>query len=142
MHHAIGPQIGYLCGVPVANYSLSIGKEHTDFAEARMQKRLIERRLDDSEVDTLALVAMAGATAEAMKYDDVLGQTQDLVDLQRILLRGTTKLSDSTQQNMTRWAVYNAASLLKQYAKEYEALVQAMGRGAPVDECVAAIESA
>ena len=64
-------QIGYLCGVPVANYSLSIGKEHTDFAEMRMQKRLIERRLADEEIDTLALVAMAGATAEAMKYDEV-----------------------------------------------------------------------
>ncbi len=72
----------------------------------------------------------------------VLGQTQDLVDLQRILLRGTTKLSDQAQQNMTRWAVYNAASLLRQYGKEYEALVEAMKRGAPVDECIAAIESA
>lgn len=72
----------------------------------------------------------------------VLGQTQDMVDLQRILLRGNTKLSDNAQQNMTRWAVYNVASLLRQYGKEYEALVAAMGRGATVDECVLAIESA
>lgn len=75
-------------------------------------------------------------------HTQVLGQTQDLVDLQRILLRGTTKLTDNAQQNMTRWAVYNVASLLRQYGKEYEALVQAMGRGATVDECVAAIEGA
>ena len=72
-HCAAQTQVGYLCGVPVANYSLSIGKEHTDFAEARMQKRLIERRLEDEEIDTLALVAMAGATAEAMKYEEVCG---------------------------------------------------------------------
>lgn len=69
----------------------------------------------------------------------VQGQTQDLVDLQRILLRGP-KMSDAAQQNMTRWAVYNAALLLKQYGPEYEALQEAMGRGASIAECVKAIE--
>ncbi len=58
-------------GVPVTGYSLDIGKAHTDFAEAKLQRRLIEKRLDETEVDQLALVAMAGASAEAMKYDEV-----------------------------------------------------------------------
>ena len=58
-------------GVPVTGFSLDIGKAHTDFAEAKLQRRLIEKRLDETEVDQLALVAMAGASAEAMKYDEV-----------------------------------------------------------------------
>ena len=58
-------------GVPVTGYSLDIGKAHTDFAEAKLQRRLIEQRLNETEVDQLALVAMAGASAEAMKYDEV-----------------------------------------------------------------------
>ena len=41
-----------------------------------------------------------------------------------------------------RWAVYQAATLLRTYAKEYEALQEAMARGAPVVDCFAAIESA
>lgn len=57
--------------VPVAGYSLSIGKAHTDFAEAKLQQRLVARKLSDQEIDQLAVVAMAGATAEAMNYDDV-----------------------------------------------------------------------
>ena len=34
---------GYLMGVPVTGYGLAIGTEHTEFAEAKIQKRLIER---------------------------------------------------------------------------------------------------
>jgi hypothetical protein len=71
-----------------------------------------------------------------------MGQTADLLDLQRILLRSKTRMSDAQQQNMTRWAVWSAARLLKQHRVEYEALQEAVARGAPVDECVAVIEKA
>lgn len=43
-----------------------------------------------------------------------MGQTADLMDLQRILLRSNTKLSAAAQQNMTRWAVFAAGTLLRQ----------------------------
>jgi hypothetical protein len=36
-HEAAHFLTGYLLGVPVANYSLRLGKEHTDFAEAKLQ---------------------------------------------------------------------------------------------------------
>ena len=32
--------MGYLLGVPVAGYSLTLGKEHTDFCEAKLQVAL------------------------------------------------------------------------------------------------------
>ena len=57
--------------VPVAGYSLDIGKAHTDFAEAKIQNRLVQRKLNDEEINQLAVVAMAGATAAAMNYDQV-----------------------------------------------------------------------
>jgi hypothetical protein len=44
-----------------------------------------------------------------------MGQTADLFDLQRILLRSKSKLSNVQQQNITRWAVWRAAALLKKY---------------------------
>ena len=56
---------------PVAGYSLDIGKAHTNFAEAKLQNKLIQRKLNDDEINQLAIVAMAGATAEAMNYDQV-----------------------------------------------------------------------
>lgn len=87
------------------------------------------------------MVAVAGIAAEGQQYEEVMGQNADLFDLQRILLRSKTKLSDSQQQNITRWAVFTAGSLLRRYKKEHEALIAAMARGAPVIECVQIIES-
>ena len=74
--------------------------------QAKLQARLIEKSLSDYEVDTLAVMAMAGVAAEGLKYEEVIGQTGDLFDLQRIMQRSETKLSNNQQQNITRWAVF------------------------------------
>ena len=106
--------------------SAATGRAHTDFAEAKLQRRLIEGSLEDSEIDALSVVALAGAAAEATQYEEVwcllyklekwackelavtalvdvqvTGQTADLIDLQRILMRSKNKLSAQQQQNMT-----------------------------------------
>lgn len=78
--------------------------------------------------------------SEGLKYEQVMGQNADLYDLQRILLRSKTKLNNNQQQNITRWAVWRAALLLKQYKAEYEAVQAALNRGAPVNEIVRVIE--
>ena len=41
------------------------------------------------------------AVPDLLFYAQVIGQTADLVDLQRILLRSKNKLSSAQQQNMT-----------------------------------------
>jgi hypothetical protein len=79
--------------------------------------------------------------AEGLKYEQVMGQNADLSDLQRILLRSKTKLNNNQQQNITRWAVWRSALLLKQYKAEYEAVQAALNRGVPVNEVVQVIES-
>lgn len=141
-HEAAHFLTGYLLGFPVTNYNIMIGKARTEFVEARLQKRLYGPTLEDYEVNQFAVLAMAGAASEAMKYNEVQGQDADLNDLQRILNCSKKKLSKNDQLNMTRWAVYNAASMLHQNVKEYQALQDAMGRGASVPECAAAIEAA
>ena len=140
-HEAAHFLTAHLLGVPVANYSLLLGKEHTDLAEAALQRRLIAKQLNDDEVNRLSVIAMAGATAEAMNYEDVLGQNADMFDLQRIMNRSVSKLGNSQQQNQTRWAVLQAASLMRQYKKEYDALREAMASGASVADCIKAIEN-
>src|SRR5690242_6840034 len=69
---------------------------------------------------SLFLSLISGIAAEGLRYDEVMGQTADLSDLQRILLRSKTKLSAQQQQNITRWAMWRAAMLLKQYAAEHK----------------------
>ena len=140
-HEAAHFLTAYLLGVPVAGYSLIVGKEHTDLAEAALQRRLIEKQLDDKEVDKLSVIAMAGATAEAMYYEEVMGQNADMFDLQRIMNRSGTKLGNPQQQNQTRWACYQAATLMRAYSKEYEVLQECMAKNEPVEKCIQAIEN-
>lgn len=139
-HEAGHYLVGYLLGVPVAGYTLALGKEHTDFAEARLSRRLIEGKLSDDELNALAVVAMAGLAAEGLEYEEVLGQTADLMLLQRLMMRAETKLTDQQQQNLTRWATFEATRMLKEQGPAYERLMAAMRRGGSVRECLEAIE--
>ena len=139
-HEAAHFLAGYLLGFPVISYSILLGTEHTEFG-LKLGKRLIERTLEDQDVDRLSIAAVAGIASEGQNYEEVMGQTADLMDLQRILVRSKVKLSDRDQQNMTRWSVFQAGSLLRSYKKEHQALIEAMSTSKTVPECIAAIES-
>ena len=69
-----------------------------------------------------------------------MGQTADLLDLQRILNRSEDKLSNAAQQNATRWAVWQACKMLKEYKDEFRALRAAMSNADTVTDCIKAIE--
>lgn len=140
-HEAAHILAAHVLGVPVAGYSLMLGKEHTDLAEAALQQRLIERTLDQQEVDRLSIIAMAGATAEAMNFDEVMGQNADMLDLQRIMWRSSSKMSNAQQQNQTRWAAYQAASIMRKYKNEYQALIDIMNAGGSVNDCIVTLEN-
>jgi hypothetical protein len=103
---------------------------------------LIEGKLSNSDIDALAPVAVAGVAAEGQRYDEVMGQTADLFDLQRILLRSEERLSDAQQQSLTRWAVWCAATALRRHGRAYDAARAAMADGRPVDQVIRAIEKA
>lgn len=142
-HEAAHFLIAYLLGVPVTGYSLDLGKEHTDFAEAKLQRRMAGGSgLETSQVNVLAVICMAGVAAEGLNYDKVIGQNGDLRLLQRILRRSEVKMNDTTQMDVTRWAVFQAAEMLKENDAAYVRLMEAMKNRASVPKCIEAIESA
>lgn len=85
---------------------------------------------------------MSGVAAEALRFEDVRGQGADLMDLQRMLNRSASPLSANDQQNLTRWAVWQAANIIKANKAAHEALMQAMEQGKPVEECIQILEAA
>ncbi|CAG9462860.1 unnamed protein product [Pedinophyceae sp. YPF-701] len=139
-HEAGHILIGYLCGVAIGDYSLDLGKEHTDFVESKLERRIIEGKLDEDTLNVLAVVAMAGVAAEGTNYEEVIGQSADLLLLQRLMARSETKLNDGQQMNLTRWAAWQACLLLREFSSEYEAVLTALERRASVYECIQAIE--
>ncbi|KAK6258972.1 hypothetical protein SCA6_013446 [Theobroma cacao] len=134
--------VAYLLGLPILGYSLDIGKEHVNLIDEKLEKLIYSGQLDAELLDRLAAVAMAGLAAEGLKYDKVIGQSADLFTLQRFINRSNPKLSNDQQQNLTRWAVLFAGSLLKNNKVIYEALMSAMSKKSTVLECIEAIEKA
>ncbi|OEL22318.1 hypothetical protein BAE44_0016662 [Dichanthelium oligosanthes] len=122
--------VAYLIGLPILGYSLDIGKEHVNLIDEQLQKLIYSGQLDGKELDRLAVVSMAGLAAEGLEYDKVVGQSADLFTLQRFINRIKPQLSKDQQQNLTRWAVLFAASLLKNNKAAHEALMLAMSQKA------------
>ncbi|KAK6238086.1 hypothetical protein QUC31_003555 [Theobroma cacao] len=141
-HEAAHFLIAYLLGLPILGYSFDIGKEHVNLIDEKLEKLIYSGQLDAELLDRLAAVAMAGLAAEGLKYDKVIGQSADLFTLQRFINRSNPKLSNDQQQNLTRWAVLFAGSLLKNNKVIYEALMSAMSKKSTVLECIEAIEKA
>ncbi|ONI02017.1 hypothetical protein PRUPE_6G173100 [Prunus persica] len=141
-HEAAHFLVAYLLGLPILGYSLDIGKEHVNLIDERLEKLIYSGQLDAKELDRLAVVAMAGLAAEGLTYDKVIGQSADLFSLQRFINRSKPQLSKEQQQNLTRWAVLFAGSLLKNDKEIHEALITAMSNKATILECIEAIEKA
>jgi hypothetical protein len=145
-HEAAHFLCAYLLGVPVVNYSVDLGAEHTEFFELKLERKLFAGgaggRLSEGEVDALAVIAMAGIAAEALAFEEVVGQNTDLYDLQKLFGRAAQPLSSNTQMSVTRWAVWQAAIMLRAHDAAFKALVAAMARGASVPECIGIIETA
>ncbi|GFQ06043.1 hypothetical protein PHJA_002748300 [Phtheirospermum japonicum] len=141
-HEAAHFLVAYLLGLPILGYSLDIGKEHVNLIDQRLEKLIYSGQLDAKELDRLAIVAMAGLAAEGLQYDKVVGQSADLFSLQRFINRSKPQLSKEQQQNLTRWAVLFAASLIKNNRVLHEVLMSAMSKKATVVECIKAIEEA
>ncbi|KAF7134368.1 hypothetical protein RHSIM_Rhsim08G0006500 [Rhododendron simsii] len=141
-HEAAHFLVAYLLGLPILGYSLDIGKEHVNLIDEKLEKLIYSGQLDAKELDRLAVVAMAGLAAEGLQYDKVVGQSADLFTLQRLINRSKPQISKEQQQNLTRWAVLFAASLIKNNKVIHETLMSAMARKATVLECIDAIEKA
>ncbi|XP_004304856.1 PREDICTED: uncharacterized protein LOC101297070 [Fragaria vesca subsp. vesca] len=141
-HEAAHFLVAYLLGLPILGYSLDIGKEHVNLIDQRLEKLIYSGQLDAKELDRLAVVAMAGLAAEGLKYDKVIGQSADLFTLQRFINRSKPQISKDQQQNLTRWAVLFAGSLIKNDKAMHEALIAAMSNKATILECIEAIEKA
>jgi len=169
-HEAAHFLLAYLFGLPVTQYSVSIGYEVRHFSgdttmlyaffhqgrasvasgicstpiclKSRLEKALTAGRVPSEDVAALGVVAMAGAACEALQYGTCQGQQADLLDLQRVLDRAEERMSDKEQQNATVWATYTAAMLLNKHSDAHERLVECLRANKTVSECFQAIEGA
>jgi hypothetical protein len=146
-HHEAGHFfVAHKLGFPVTDYSLSAwqafrkgngGQGGVQFDASDLDAEMRSGKLSEQMLDRLCMVWMAGIAAEQLIYGDVEGGEDDRFTLNQAL--GQMKLAPSQAENKQRWATLQAKNLLESDRASYESLVQALGKGSPVEECCAAI---
>lgn len=138
-HEAAHFLCGYVCGLPIKDYSLSdSGFPCVEFFESSEGES--SRELESEEIAALSVVSMSGSVAESLKFDQAKGGENDLIQLQSFFRRSKEFVGAAKQQDLTRWGALASYQILNDYRKEYEALIDAFKAKKSVSECVAIIE--
>jgi hypothetical protein len=149
-HEAAHFCCGYWCGLPVMSYSIQqqadgIGSPRVEFGVAPQTS---SSGFSSNEVAALAVTALSGLVAEAsyhLKSENgpkaSSSATQDLLELEQVFRRSEKFVTAANQQDLTRWGALTAMNLLRQYKDQYEQVVAAFQRQAPLKECIMILES-
>jgi hypothetical protein len=139
-HEAAHFLCGYLCGLPVCEYS----------ATAQSVPRVIfhptrqgpaTRAYTPEEIAALAVVSLSGSVAEVLKYGNCKGAINDLLELQNFFRRSSEFIGAQKEQDLTRWGAITSYQLLTAHKAKLEALVEAFREQQSVAQCIAIIES-
>lgn len=84
---------------------------------------------------------MAGVVAEALTFSSAEGGLDDEAKLAQLIRAVRPDWDEARAQGMVRWAMLQAGLLLQRYADEHDALVSVMIAGAPLGECIEALEA-
>jgi len=142
VHEAAHFLAGYLLGLPIKSYKVDGPTTEVEFFDTLEGDQVsLNRMLTNDEIIPLSIVAMAGAVAEIKEYKTATGSAQDLEYLGQLMVRTRPVISNSDQENITRWAALEASRLVSKHSKELEALVKAFSEKKTVPECIAALES-
>lgn len=140
-HEAAHFLCGYLCGLPIAEYSTTEENiPRVEFHDTTEGPMTAQRELTEEEVNALCVVAMSGSVAEAMEFGSAVGANSDLMGLQGVFRRSKNFLGAEKQQDLTRWGALTAYRLLNQNKAKLDKLVQAFAAKRSVSECIRILE--
>ena len=91
-------------------------------------------------IDRYTIVLMAGIAAEAITYQQAEGGASDEAALVNFLVGLSPPWDQQRVFNQARWAVTQAALLLREHQSAYDELVEAMAAGASLGACISVIE--
>lgn len=147
-HEAAHMICGYMCGLPIAGYGTDptpecvfFDRQDGNYDEGKVYEK--KRAFTNEEVERIAVTALSGLMGELQFYDKADGGTGDLQALQDVFFRSDSEKLRKPQarEEMTRWGAYTSKNMIDDYKKVYDKLIEAMDRGASVEECIATIES-
>eukprot|EP00557_Chaetoceros_sp_GSL56_P003419 CAMPEP_0176503042 /NCGR_PEP_ID=MMETSP0200_2-20121128/15109_1 /TAXON_ID=947934 /ORGANISM="Chaetoceros sp., Strain GSL56" /LENGTH=575 /DNA_ID=CAMNT_0017902221 /DNA_START=360 /DNA_END=2087 /DNA_ORIENTATION=- len=98
------------------------------------------RGLDHETLDRLAVVSVAGVCSEILAYGNAEGGYADFAQLRALMESAKPDLTEKEMENRIRYSIGFAMGQLRRHLGALDALVEAMEKGASVEECVLALE--
>lgn len=148
LHHEAGHfLIAHLLGIPVSGYALNAWEAFRQgqsaqggvrFADQELASQLQQGTLSSQLLDRYCTVWMAGIAAEILVYGNAQGGAEDRTKIRAILTQ--LRRPPSEYNLKENWASLQAKNLLQIHQPAYEALVAAMAKRTPIDECYRIIE--
>lgn len=149
IHHEAGHfLVAHLLEIPVTGYTLTAweafragqpGLGGVSFDLKELDTELAEGKLSAQRCDRYCTVWMAGIAAENLKYGDAEGGGDDRQKLRFLMTMLNRPNGEIAAKERT--ATFQAKTLLEQHQGSYSALVEAMRRRAPVQECLDVISA-
>jgi hypothetical protein len=138
--------VAHLLGIPVKSYTLNAwdtwraglpGRGGLVFDSTDVDAEIAQGSLSAQQLDRYCILWMAGIAAEQHQYGHAQGGQDDRLKLR--LLGQQLQIAPSTIPTKQRWATLQATTLLETHTDAYQALVEAMGQNASVDDCYVVI---
>jgi hypothetical protein len=149
IHHEAGHfLVAHLLDIPVTGYTLSAwealkqkqpGQGGVSFDDAELASQLEQGKITAQMLDRYCTIWMAGIAAETLVYKNAQGGADDRNKLAGVLTN--LGFSESSGEMKQRLCTLQAKTLLQENWSAYQALVDAMGKRAPLTECQSAISS-
>ena len=109
-HEAAHFLVGWLLGLPIADYSVEDQTSLVEFHPTQNGELQPGQRLAKGEVDKMCVVALSGAVGEALHFDSAFGGGQDLQTLQRLFLMSEERINAQQQQDQVAAALHPCGS--------------------------------
>jgi hypothetical protein len=98
------------------------------------------RGLDHDTLDRLTVVSVAGVCSEILSHGNAEGGYADFAQLRALMESAEPELTEKEMENRIRYAIGFTMGQLRRHLGVLDALVEAMEKGATVEECILAVE--
>eukprot|EP01038_Epipyxis_sp_PR26KG_P011438 gene11438-15325_t len=142
--------VGYVIGLPVANFNSGGPSNTADFFQIRpessksdqqVKQMFSTNKFKQNDIARSSILCLAGSVAQCIEFGESSGNNPNDVNILYELIGAIDPpLSPDNVQNHIRWSTVQAYTILKNNKEAFNRLIVAFENKQTIEECIAVIE--